>query len=67
MNIIKLQVNDLITMKKNHPCSPDAKDFTVLRIGSDIRIRCASCGRELTIERVKLEKNIRALNGQKLQ
>ena len=67
MNIIKLQVNDRITMKKNHPCSPDARDFTVLRIGSDIRIRCTSCGHELTLERIKLEKSIRALNGQKLQ
>ena len=33
--------------------------FTVLRVGSDVRIRCLGCQRDLTLERVKLEKAIR--------
>ena len=44
-------------MRKKHPCGSEL--FTVLRVGSDVRIRCLGCQRDLTLERVKLEKAIR--------
>jgi hypothetical protein len=52
-----LKVGDEIIMKKNHPCG--CNKFQVLRIGADIKIRCSSCGREVMMERVKVEKNIK--------
>ena len=55
-----IRVGDVITMKKKHPCGCDR--FTVLRIGADFRIRCLVCGREVMLERVKVEKNIRKLS-----
>lgn len=55
-----IRVGDVITMKKNHPCGCDR--FTVLRIGADFRIKCLECGREVMLERVKVEKNIRKLS-----
>lgn len=54
-----IRVGDIITMKKKHPCGCDR--FTVLRIGADFRIKCLECGREVMLERVKVEKNIRKL------
>ena len=57
MEIIKFGVGDRLIMKKKHPCSSDT--FTVLRLGSDIRIQCTGCGRDLTLEREKLEKMIK--------
>ena len=54
MEILKIGINDRLVMKKKHPCGSDV--FTVLRLGSDIKIRCSVCGRDLTIEREKLEK-----------
>ncbi len=54
-----IRVGDVITMKKKHPCGCDR--FTVLRIGADFRIKCLECGREVMLERVKVEKNIRKL------
>ena len=62
MKIIRLDVGDVIGLKKNHPCSANAFDFKVLTIGSDIKIRCMNCGREATVARVKLEKNIKTVN-----
>ena len=64
MNIIKLSQDDIITMKKSHPCSATAFDFAVLRLGSDIRIRCLACSHEVTVPRVKLEKSIKLVNKQ---
>ena len=55
-----IREGDVITMKKKHPCGCDR--FTVLRIGADFRIKCLECGREVMLERVKVEKNIRKLS-----
>ena len=57
MALIKFGVGDRLVMKKKHPCSSDT--FTVVRLGSDVKIRCAGCARDLTIEREKLEKMIK--------
>ncbi|MBO5205967.1 MAG: DUF951 domain-containing protein [Clostridia bacterium] len=57
MNIVKFGVGDTLIMKKKHPCSSDA--FRVLRAGSDCRIVCLGCSRDLTLERRALEKMIK--------
>lgn len=57
MNIVRFGTGDVLHMKKNHPCGADR--FLVLRTGSDVRLRCLGCGRDMTLPRVKLEKNIR--------
>ena len=54
MEIIKYKVNDTIELKKPHPCG--SKLFKVLRVGSDIRILCLGCSRDMTVDRIKLEK-----------
>ena len=57
MEIIHFSVGDNLVMKKKHPCSSDT--FKVARGGSDVRIICKICGRDLTIPREKLEKMIK--------
>jgi len=55
--IIHFSVGDVLILKKKHPCSADT--FKVMRGGSDVRIICQNCGRDLTIPREKLEKMIK--------
>ena len=57
MKTIKFAPGDRLIMKKKHPCG--AEEFKVLRIGSDVRIVCIRCQRDLTIPREKLEKMIK--------
>ena len=38
MQIPKISIGDVLTMKKQHPCG--GKMFKVLRVGSDIKISC---------------------------
>lgn len=52
-----IKVNDILTLKKPHPCGE--KCFEVLRIGMDFKIRCINCGREVMVPRNKIEKNIK--------
>ncbi len=57
LNILKFNKGDTLVMKKKHPCG--SYEFEVLRIGSDIRIKCKGCGHDMTLPRIKLEKNIK--------
>lgn len=59
MQIVKFSVEDRILMKKKHPCGSDI--FKVLRTGSDIRICCEGCGRDLTLPRETLEKSVKKI------
>ena len=52
-----IQVQDIITTKKPHPCG--SNQFLVLRVGMDFKIRCEKCAREIMLPRVKIEKNIK--------
>lgn len=55
--IIRFSTGDILEMKKPHPCG--SKQFRCERGGSDIRIVCVGCGRDMTIPRIKLEKSIK--------
>lgn len=57
MPIIYFSVGDKLILKKKHPCACD--EFKVMRGGSDVRIICTGCGRDLSVPREKLEKMIK--------
>lgn len=54
-----VRVGDRLIMKKTHPCG--SKEFEVLRVGMDFKIRCAGCGHEVMLPRLKCEKNIKKI------
>ncbi len=55
--MMNVQVGNKLYMKKPHPCGSNC--FEVLRVGTDFRLRCCGCGREIMAPRVKIEKSIR--------
>ncbi len=57
--ILNIKAGDILQMKKKHPCG--GNQFTVLRTGSDIRIRCNGCGRDVTVARIKLEPSVKTV------
>ncbi len=52
-----IQVGDIVTMKKAHPCG--SREWEILRVGADFKLRCLGCGREVMGARSKYEKNIK--------
>ena len=52
-----IRVGDVVELKKSHPCG--SKEWTVLRVGMDFKLRCAGCGHEVMTPRSKVEKSIR--------
>ncbi len=56
---LDVKVGDVLEMKKPHPCG--SKQFDVLRVGMDFKIRCRGCGHEIMSPRGKIEKNIKKI------
>lgn len=44
-----IRLLDIVEMKKPHPCG--SNEWTVIRVGADIKIRCNNCNRIVMIER----------------
>lgn len=54
---MELRLHDRVELKKPHPCG--GKEWEILRVGMDIKLRCLTCGHELMLARSKAEKAIR--------
>ena len=54
MNIL---IGDVLELKKTHPCG--SKEWKVLRVGMDFKLRCLGCGHEVMVPRSKAEKSIK--------
>jgi hypothetical protein len=48
---------DILEFKKMHPCGNNK--WKVLRVGSDCRLECVSCGHQIEITRSKIDKNLK--------
>ena len=51
-----IRPGDVLELKKVHPCG--AKEWSVLRVGMDFKLKCLGCGREVMAPRAKVEKTI---------
>ena len=50
-------LGDIVEMKKTHPCG--SKEWKIIRMGADIKIKCCTCSRIVMIERSKFEKDMK--------
>ncbi len=55
----EILLGDVVRMKKPHPCGSD--QWTVIRTGADIKIRCTGCGRIVMMDRESFLKRRRQL------
>ena len=47
-------LNDVVEMKKQHPCGTNR--WKVIRMGMDVRIKCEGCGHSVLIPRREFSK-----------
>ena len=53
------EVGDIVTLKKQHPCG--SREWEILRVGADFRLKCKGCGHQIMISRQLLEKIVREI------
>ena len=58
----QFQLNDIVEMKKQHPCGTNA--WKIIRMGADIRIKCEGCQHSAMIPRKEYEKKMKKLIAQ---
>lgn len=52
------KLNDIIEMRKEHPCRK-SKQWKIIRMGADIRIKCLGCGTSVLLPRVEFERKLK--------
>ena len=55
---IEYDLNDIIEMKKEHPCHK-SKQWRIIRMGADIRIKCLGCGNSVLMPRSEFERKLK--------
>ncbi|MGD1991794.1 MAG: DUF951 domain-containing protein [Anaerolineae bacterium] len=55
--MLKIRVNDIVRMRKPHPCG--GSEWVVTRVGADIGIRCLTCQRRVMLPRSRFEKRVK--------
>lgn len=53
------KIGTIVTMKKQHPCGTN--EFTITRVGADIKIKCNACGRCIMLPRVEFNKKMKKI------
>ena len=51
------KIGDIVEMKKNHPCSKEAKTWKIIELSGDVRMVCTNCGHVLLMKRFDFDKN----------
>ncbi|MBA2776264.1 MAG: DUF951 domain-containing protein [Chloroflexia bacterium] len=54
---VPFYMDDVVQLRKPHPCG--SLEWTVVRIGADIGLRCRTCGRRVLLPRRTLEKRLK--------
>lgn len=54
---LEIYLDDVVRLRKPHPCG--ATDWTVVRLGADIGLRCLGCGHRVLLPRRTLEKRLK--------
>ena len=50
----EIRLGDIVQMRKTHPCG--SNQWSVIRIGADIKMKCLGCGRIVMLERADFVK-----------
>jgi hypothetical protein len=53
-----LNLGDVVRLRKPHPCG--SHEWTVVRLGADIGLRCHGCQHKVLLPRRTLEKRLKA-------
>ena len=58
----EIRIGDVVQTRKPHPCG--SSEWTVTRIGADVKMRCSGCGRVVMLDRETFLKRRKKLISQ---
>ncbi len=57
--MLDYKIGTVVLMKKQHPCGNS--EFTITRIGADVKIKCNQCGRSIMMPRIEFNKKLKKI------
>jgi hypothetical protein len=55
--LIEVHVGDVVRLRKQHPCG--GSDWSVVRLGADIGLRCETCQHRILLARGVFERRLK--------
>jgi hypothetical protein len=55
--VTDFRLGDVVRLRKPHPCG--GTDWSVVRLGADIGVRCLKCGHRVLLDRAILERRMK--------
>ncbi len=55
--VLEIHMGDVVRLRKPHPCG--GYEWQVVRLGADIGMVCATCGRRVLLPRREFEKRVK--------
>ena len=52
-------IDEIITLKKPHPCIQRSFDFKIISIDGEVRLKCLGCGGIVLLKRNAFEKSVK--------
>ena len=56
---VHVAIDDVVRLRKPHPCG--GYEWTVVRIGADIGLKCLTCGHRILLDRATFEKRLKLI------
>ena len=56
---MEFNLGDIVETRKQHPCG--SRQWEIIRVGADIKIKCLGCGRIVMLPRPKFEKSVKKI------
>lgn len=53
---VDFRIGDVVVLRKPHPCG--SHEWTVVRIGADIGLRCRTCNHRVLLQRSEVERRL---------
>ena len=54
--VMEIKLGDVVRLKKKHPCG--SYEWQVVRLGTDIGIKCLKCQRRVLLDRSVFERRV---------
>ena len=58
MTVVEVHLGDVVRLRKPHPCG--GTDWTVIRLGADIGLRCMRCQHRILLPRSLFERRLKS-------
>lgn len=61
MKDLNYELGDIVELRKEHPCQSRSKQFEIIRVGADLKIKCLGCGNIILISRDNFNQRLKRI------